>query len=105
MANPPPSHPALDDDRMYEVVEDFFRTQVNPAVAQHGGRIDLIDVEHGIVVVRMMGGCQGCGMANQTLRQGIQASLERSVPGFRGLRDITDHSAGTNPYYKPAEGP
>jgi len=93
----------LDDDRMFEVVEDLFRTQINPAVAQHGGRVDLIDVEKGIVVVRMMGGCQGCGMANVTLRQGIEASLRRLVGGFQGIRDITDHAAGTNPYVKHGE--
>ena len=85
---------------MYDLVDEIFRTQVNPAVAQHGGRIDLIDVQDGIIVVRMMGGCQGCGMATRTLRQGIEASLERMVPGFRGVQDITDHDAGTNPYYQ-----
>jgi Fe-S cluster biogenesis protein NfuA len=89
----------LDDDRMFEVVDEMFRTQINPAVAQHGGRIDLVDVENGVVVVRMMGGCQGCGMANVTLRQGIEASLRRTVPGFQSIRDITDHAAGANPYY------
>lgn len=93
--------PGLDDDRMFTVVEEIFRTQINPAVAQHGGRIDLLDVQDGVVVVRLMGGCQGCGMANQTLRQGVEASLRRAVPGFRGVRDITDHSAGTSPYYRP----
>jgi Fe-S cluster biogenesis protein NfuA len=91
----------LDDDSMFDVVEEIFHTQINPAVAQHGGRIDLLDVQDGVVVVRLMGGCQGCGMANQTLRQGVEASLRRAVPGFRGVRDITDHSAGANPYYRP----
>ena len=95
--------PGLDDDQMYTVVEEIFRTQINPAVGQHGGRIDLLDVQEGVVVVRLMGGCQGCGLANQTLRQGVEASLRRAVPGFRGVRDITDHSAGTNPYYRPDE--
>lgn len=90
----------LDDDRMFDIVDEILRSQINPAVAQHGGRIDLLDVEDGIVVIRMMGGCQGCGMANQTLRQGVDESLKRSVPGYHGIRDITDHSAGTNPYYK-----
>jgi len=93
--------PGLDDDQMFTVVEEIFRTQINPAVAQHGGRIDLLDVEDGIVVVRLMGGCQGCGMANQTLRQGVETSLRRSVPGYRGIRDITDHASGANPYYRP----
>jgi Fe-S cluster biogenesis protein NfuA len=51
-------------------------------------------------VVRMMGGCQGCGMANVTLRQGIEAQLKRLIPGLRGLRDVTDHASGENPYFK-----
>jgi Fe/S biogenesis protein NfuA len=93
--------PVLDDDKMFEVVEGILRTQINPAVAQHGGRIDLLDVQDAVVVVRLMGGCQGCGMANQTLRQGVEASLRRAVPGFRGVRDITDHAAGADPYYRP----
>jgi Fe-S cluster biogenesis protein NfuA len=95
-----PDTAVLDDDTMYDVVDEIFRSQINPAVAQHGGRIDLLDVENGFVVIRMMGGCQGCGMANQTLRQGVEGSLRRAVPGFRGIRDITDHASGTNPYYK-----
>ena len=89
----------LDDDQMFDIVEEIFRSQINPAVAQHGGRIDLLDVEDGVVVIRMMGGCQGCGQANQTLRQGVDQSLQRMVPGYRGIRDITDHAAGENPYY------
>lgn len=93
---------AVSDDQLYETVEAIFREQINPAVAQHGGEIELIDVEDGIVILRMMGGCQGCGMANVTLRQGIDQSLKRTVQGYRGLKDITDHAAGTNPYYAAA---
>ncbi|MFQ6046925.1 MAG: NifU family protein [Gemmatimonadales bacterium] len=90
---------APDDDAIYDTVSRLFDTQINPAVAQHGGRVDLVDVQEGVVVVRMMGGCQGCGMANVTLRQGIEAALRRSVPTVREVKDITDHSAGTNPYF------
>lgn len=97
MATDPTS--VVSDDRLYEVVDEIFREQINPAVAQHGGQIELIDVEDGVVILRMMGGCQGCGMANVTLRQGIDESLKRGVQGYRGLKDITDHASGTNPYY------
>jgi Fe-S cluster biogenesis protein NfuA len=89
----------LDDDRMYEIVARLFERDVNPAVAQHGGKVELIDVQDGVVIVRMMGGCQGCGMANVTLRQGIEAQLRRVLPGLRGLTDITDHAAGKKPYF------
>jgi Fe-S cluster biogenesis protein NfuA len=90
---------ALDDQAMYEQVAEIFEAQINPAVAQHGGLVELIDVQDATVIVRMMGGCQGCGMANVTLRQGIEASLRRVIPGLRGIEDVTDHSAGSNPYF------
>jgi len=70
----------MDDDAIFDAVEEIFRTQINPAVAQHGGRIDLIDVEDATLVVRLMGGCQGCGMANVTLRQGVEAAVRRMIP-------------------------
>lgn len=89
----------LSDDAMFDLVERLLERDINPAVAGHGGRIDLLDVQDATVVIRMMGGCQGCGMANVTLRQGIEQTLRRVVPGFRGLRDVTDHASGTNPYF------
>lgn len=92
--------PELSDDGIYEIVDRMFAREVNPAVAQHGGRIELIDVQDGTVVVRMMGGCQGCGMANVTLRQGIESQLRRVIPQLRGIQDITDHAAGETPYFK-----
>jgi Fe-S cluster biogenesis protein NfuA len=99
-----PAGPAAtppDDDAIYHFVTDVFRDQINPAVAKHGGKIELIDVQDRTVVVRMKGGCQGCGMATVTLRQGIEASLRKMIPGLAGIRDITDHTAGTKPYYAP----
>jgi Fe-S cluster biogenesis protein NfuA len=90
----------LDDDRIYEIVDRVLGRDINPAVAQHGGKVELIDVQDRRVVVRMMGGCQGCGMANVTLRQGIEAQLRRIVPGLAGIVDITDHAGGTNPYFR-----
>lgn len=90
----------MEDDAIFEAVEEIFRAQINPAVAQHGGRIDLIDVEDATLVVRLMGGCQGCGMANVTLRQGVESAVKRMIPAVKGIRDITDHESGTNPYFK-----
>ena len=89
---------ALDDDALYDRVADLFDSQVNPMVARHGGRIELIDVQDAIVLLRMSGGCQGCGMADVTLRQGIEAMLRQEVPEVQGITDITDHASGSNPY-------
>jgi NFU1 iron-sulfur cluster scaffold homolog, mitochondrial len=91
---------ALPDAQIYDLVAQIFERDINPAVAGHGGKVELIDVQDGTVVVRMMGGCQGCGMANVTLRQGIESQLRRIIPGLQGLRDVTDHASGTNPYFK-----
>lgn len=101
-ATPPPaSHEdqALNDDELFEKVEEFFTSEINPTVAKHGGKVELIDIEDSMVIVRMMGGCQGCGMANVTLRQGIEAGLRKSWPVLKGIVDITDHASGTDPYF------
>lgn len=100
-ASAPPAGAAApeDDDAIYDRVVGIFESEINPIVAQHGGAIDLIDVQDATVVVRMSGGCQGCGMANVTLRQGIEAALKRAIPMLAGVRDVTDHSAGSNPYF------
>jgi len=90
----------MSETDLFDQVDQIFREQINPAVAQHGGQVDLIDVDDGVVLVRMMGGCQGCGMANQTLKQGIEQSLKEMIPAIKEVRDITDHAGGTNPYYK-----
>ena len=97
----PPS--AVSDDALYEQVAKLFEEQVNPMVARHGGRVELIDVQDAVVMLRMGGGCQGCGMADVTLRQGIEGMLAQFVPAVRGIVDITDHATGANPYFQAAK--
>jgi Fe-S cluster biogenesis protein NfuA len=94
---------AVSDDALYEQVTKVFEDQVNPMVARHGGRVELIDVQDGVVMLRMGGGCQGCGMADVTLRQGIEGMLGQLVPAIRGIVDITDHTSGANPYFQAAK--
>jgi Fe-S cluster biogenesis protein NfuA len=93
----------LTDDALYEQVAKVFDEQVNPMVARHGGRVELIDVQDAVVMLRMGGGCQGCGMADVTLRQGIEGMLAQLVPAVRGIVDITDHATGANPYFQAAK--
>jgi len=102
-AKPAAAGSATADDALYERVADLFESQVNPMVARHGGRVELIDVQDAVVMVRMAGGCQGCGMADVTLRQGIEAMLQQHVPEVKGIVDITDHTAGSNPYFAAAK--
>ena len=84
-------------------VQTIFETEINPAVAQHGGHIDLLDVKDSKVYIRLGGGCQGCGMADVTLRQGIEASIRREIPEVDEILDTTDHASGANPFYAPSK--
>ena len=84
--------------RVVSVLEE----QVNPSIASHGVRADLVAVEDLSVYLRLSGGCQGCGMAKATLSQGIEVILREAIPEIANVVDITDHADGTNPYYQPA---
>ena len=99
----PTTGAAVDDDVLYERVARLFDEQVNPMVARHGGRVELIDVQDAVVMLRMGGGCQGCGMADVTLRQGIEGMLAQHIPEVRGIVDITDHASGANPYFQASK--
>jgi Fe/S biogenesis protein NfuA len=77
--------------------------QVNPAIAAHGGRADLVAVEEEIAYLRLSGGCAGCGMAAVTLSQGIEVAIFDAVPEITRIVDVTDHAAGTNPYFEAAK--
>jgi Fe-S cluster biogenesis protein NfuA len=100
---PKPAAGLVNDDALYEQVSKLFDEQVNPMVARHGGHVELIDVQDAVVMLRMGGGCQGCGMADVTLRQGIEGMLARFVPDVRGIVDITDHTSGSNPYFQASK--
>lgn len=87
------------DERVTTVLE----VVINPSIASHGGRADLVAVEDGIAYLRLSGGCQGCGMASVTLSQGIEVALREHVPEISRVVDVTDHAGGSNPYYQPAK--
>ena len=92
---------ALSDPLAQRVVS-VLDEQVNPSIAAHGGRADLVAVEDASVYLRLSGGCQGCGMAKATLSQGIEVILREAIPELANIVDVTDHADGTNPYYEPA---
>jgi Fe/S biogenesis protein NfuA len=85
-------------------VQELIDNQINPGVASHGGHVELLDVQDGTVYVRLGGGCQGCGMVDVTLRQGIEALIREEIPEIQHVVDTTDHAAGRNPYYQPSKG-
>ena len=84
--------------RVLEVLEE----EVNPQIAMHGGRADLVAVEGSIAYVEMSGGCHGCGMARATLSQGIAVIITDAVAQISEVVDVTDHSSGTRPFFERA---
>ena len=85
-------------------IQELLDTQVNPGVATHGGHVDLMDVQDNVVYIRFGGGCQGCGMVSVTLNQGVEQAIREAFPEIREIVDVTDHAAGTNPYYQSSKG-
>ena len=83
-----------------EKVQQVLENQINPAIASHGGAAQLVGVENQDVYLRLGGGCQGCGMAQVTLQQGIEASLREAIPEIGNIIDATDHASGENPYFE-----
>jgi len=82
-------------ERVHWVVEH----EINPQLAQHRGHVSVQEVTgDGVVVLRFGGGCHGCGMADVTLKQGIEKTLLTKVPGVTAVRDATDHDTGQAPY-------
>ncbi len=84
-------------------VRRILDTEINPTIAAHRGRVVLVEAKDGWVRVRLEGGCQGCSLAEVTLRQGIEPLLRTRIPELVGLADVTDHEAGTEPFYSPAK--
>jgi Fe/S biogenesis protein NfuA len=82
-------------------VVNVLEQSVNPSIASHGGRADLIGLDdaEGIAYLRLSGGCQGCAMSQMTLRQGIETTLLEEVPELKSVIDVTDHGGGENPFY------
>ena len=86
-------------DRVQKVIDQY----VNPGVAQQGGHVTLVDVRDNTVYLQMGGGCQGCGMADVTLKQGVEIAIRSEIPQVGEIMDTTDHASGNNPYYAPSK--
>ena len=91
------------EDEVKTKIQKILDEMINPAVASHGGYVELLDVKENIAYLKLGGGCQGCGMVNVTLKQGIEATLKEEIPQLAGVIDQTDHAGGANPYYQPAK--
>jgi len=85
-------------------VQKVLDDEINPAVGTHGGWVSLLEVKDAVAYIQLGGGCQGCGMVDVTLKQGIEVRIRELVPEIREIVDTTDHAGGTNPYYRPSKG-
>ncbi|MGY0216705.1 Fe-S biogenesis protein NfuA [Endozoicomonadaceae bacterium StTr2] len=89
-----------DDSPLPEQINYFLATEVNPGLASHGGQVSLIEMDGDVAILQFGGGCQGCGMVDVTLKDGVEKTLMERIPQLAGVRDVTDHSDRTNAYYK-----
>jgi Fe/S biogenesis protein NfuA len=108
MRNPNVPSPTLpgteaDDLELTGTTEEKIRTllneRINPAIASHGGVAHLVAVDGSVAQLELGGGCQGCGLAAVTLRQGIERAILDAIPEVDEVVDVTDHALGTNPFY------
>jgi len=90
-----------DSAELAERVAWILEAEINPGLASHGGMVQLEQItDKNEVVLRFGGGCQGCGMVNVTLQEGIEKTLKEYLPEVTAVIDATDHATGDNPYYK-----
>ncbi|MCA0891952.1 Fe-S biogenesis protein NfuA [Microbulbifer agarilyticus] len=89
-----------DDSPIEDRINYVLYSEVNPGLASHGGQVSLVEVtEDMFAVLKFGGGCQGCGMVDMTLKEGVEKTLKEKVPELAGVKDITDHSDKSQAYY------
>ena len=99
----PNAGPAKPEGPVAEAIQKVIADKINPAIAAHGGWVALVGVQDDKAFLQLGGGCQGCGMVNVTLKQGIEVMIKEAVPQITQVLDTTDHAGGTNPYYQPSK--
>lgn len=90
-----------DDSPLEDRINYVLYNEINPSLASHGGVVSLEEiVDDSIAVLKFGGGCQGCGMVDVTLKEGVEKTLVENVAGLTGVRDVTDHSNRENAYFQ-----
>jgi len=88
-----------DDSPLEDRINYVLYSEINPGLAAHGGEVSLEEIdENGVAVLRFGGGCQGCGMVDLTLKEGVEKTLLEQVSGLKGVRDVTDHTDRSQAY-------
>lgn len=62
--------------------------KIRPALQADGGDIELIDVNDGVVKVRLTGACAGCPMSTMTLKAGVERILKEEVPEVKEVQAV-----------------
>jgi Fe-S cluster biogenesis protein NfuA len=91
------------DAELHAAVQELLDKEVNRSIANHGGKISIVDIRQGKLFITMSGGCQGCASSQVTLRQGFEVLLKRVAPEIEEIVDATDHAAGKQPFYPRQE--
>jgi Fe-S cluster biogenesis protein NfuA len=81
------------------LIQALLDKEINPSIANHGGKISIEEISQGILYIIMSVGCQGCASSQVTLRQGFDVTLKRVAPEIEEVVDTTNHSAGKQPFY------
>lgn len=87
------------DEKIADTITQVLETSINPALSSHGGWVKLSHIDGQDVYVEMGGGCQGCASSRATMKFGVERAIKDTAPNVRNVIDVTDHEAGTNPYY------
>lgn len=87
-------------DPTAQAIQEILDTRVNPGMAGHGGFVSLLEFKDDTAYIAFGGGCQGCGLVDVTLRQGVEVMLKEALPQVKKVVDTTNHDAGVNPFYK-----
>ena len=90
-----------EDATIEDKINYILYSEINPGLASHGGEVSLIEVlDDEIAILQFGGGCQGCGMVDLTLKEGVEKTLLEQIEGLKSVKDVTDHSYRENAYYK-----
>jgi Fe-S cluster biogenesis protein NfuA len=87
------------DAELMTLIQALLDKEINPSIANHGGKISIEEISQGILYIIMSGGCQGCASSQVTLRQGFDVMLKRVALEIEEVVDTTNHSAGKQPFY------
>ncbi len=83
---------------MFKQLEELLDKQIRPVLAQHGGDVEIIDIDNNKVFLILKGGCQGCSSSKATLKGGIETIVKKKFPEIEEVVDLTDHASGDSPY-------